>query len=135
MGQDVLRVVRVLVFVDQQVLQSAPAVPAASADDRESAWAVRSSRSSKSRALFCVSKLLIFRVDARDRALIKIAGASREGLGGNQLVFGVADGAVNGRWGEVRAGNIQRLDRFLDQLGLVGCIKDAEIGRQADLAA
>ena len=66
-GDDVLGVVRVLVLVDQDVLEPLLQLRAAPPGGRGTRGR-SSSRSSKSSALFCVEKLLVLRVNPRDRA-------------------------------------------------------------------
>ncbi|MFT3786786.1 MAG: hypothetical protein QM770_11565 [Tepidisphaeraceae bacterium] len=76
--------------------------------------------------------LLVLRVDAGDGLVEEVAGVLSEVFGGDELVLGVADPAVNGRGAEIRAADLQRLERFLDDLVLVGRVVDEEVRREAD---
>src|SRR5689334_20890241 len=86
----VLRVIRVLVLVDEDVLKSLLQLS-------EQSWMIAhcQGRSQEKiveiQGVILPEKLLIFRVHARDGPLIKIAGRLRISLGRLQLILSVAD--------------------------------------------
>ena len=96
MGQHILGVVGVLIFVDQQVLKTILQFPQ---HVRVIAQGMGGAQEKivEIQGVVGVQKLLILGVNPRDRPLIKIARLLRERFGADELVLGVADGGVNGR--------------------------------------
>jgi hypothetical protein len=103
-GEEILRVVGVLIFVDENVLESLLKLGEhvgmiAQRQDRAKEQVVEIQR------VVLLQEILIFLVHAGDDAGVKIPGGLGVGLSRDQLILGVADGRMNGPGGEIRAGD------------------------------
>jgi len=94
MRQNVLRVVRILIFIDQDVLK---ALLQLCENIRMVAqrMAVRSSKSSKSSGVVRLQKVLIFQENARNCLFIKARRGAGEPVSSHELVLSFADRAVH----------------------------------------
>ncbi len=80
-----------------------------------------------------LEQVLVFAINPRHISLVKIPARGGEGFGGLKLVLRFADRSVNGGRGEVRRRHLQLLHRFLDELGLIRRIVNAEVRWQPQL--
>ena len=126
-GDDVLGVVGVLVLVDQDVLE-----PLLQLAQHVGVIAERLGGAQQQvveiQGVVLRQQLLVLRVNAGDGALVEVAGvAGRTARRETSWFLALLMARVDGAGREVGAGDVQRLERLLDQLGLVGrcrrCVK------------
>ncbi len=124
-GEDELGVVGVLIFVDEDVLETilelfADGLVVAEEDGHLEEEVV------EIEGFVLGEDLLVAGVDAGDVFFEKGGSCLGEGVGGLEFVFGVGDGVENGGGLEVVGGEVDVLDGLFDGFGLVGGVVDGE---------
>ena len=132
MGQNVLCVVRILIFIDQDVLKFLLKLLE---NLRMIAKHIRRPQQQiiKIEGIILLQELLVIAVHPGDALALKIVRAGRERLRRDQLILGIADLRMNQRHRKIRRAQVGRLDRFLQCPLLIGGVINRKIPRQTDL--
>ena len=127
----ILGVIRILIFIDQHILkpilqlaQNLRMIPERLGGFQQQIVKIQGAVGRQ--------QLLIFCIDAGDGLGEKVPGALRIKVRRHQFILGIADGRMNGARREIRAGDIQHLQRIFNELRLIAAVKNGEVRRQMD---